>query len=155
MKTIAFVVCAALFLLFAESPLTSIPVAADQTIQVDVTLAAPDGTTNPCNGEAVVLTGSMHIVGPVTLFTDGSVQENYHLNSHFDGIGALGNKYVLDAEENTQTTFAAGLADKIWATSSYKLVNQTSAQNFELIIVFRETIPGAPVVKNADSSCRG
>jgi len=137
--------------------LAAVPVAADTTIQVDQTLDAVMLAEDPCNPpETVVLTGTIHNVGPVTQDDEGTVTMTYHLNSHFDGVGlTTGHKYVLNEEQNTRTTFVADVPDRIWMTSSYKLVNQTTAENFELIIVFRETVPGQPVIKEADSFCRG
>jgi hypothetical protein len=116
-------------------------------------------TANPCNGEAVEVTGMGHAL--MTYSQDAS--GGYSLTVHADfadvtGIGSLGNSYLMptavEASTDTNGATTATIAGQV------SLISQGSAPNFEGHLIMHITfnangVPTATVTNITPTGCTG
>ena len=112
---------------------------------------------NPCNGETFTYAGSFHGVFNVTLDGSGGFHLESHDNIHVAGTGDQGNSYVGGEEDNL--TFNGHVGIEQTSTTSFSMISQGAAPNFEIHGVFHITVnPNGTVTaffSNFGAACRG
>jgi hypothetical protein len=95
----------------------------------NVTNPVSFSTGNPCNGELVTVSGSVHNTFRLTFDGSGGVHVGFHANfQDVIGVGSFGNKYQIPLAANEEINARVGLEETI--TLSEPLVSQGSTPNF-------------------------
>lgn len=117
-------------------------------------------TVNPCNGDAVTLTGTL----TTTTRDDASASGNQHSSSSivgsYSGVGVPSGVDYTARTENTETFHSNNpypMVDEV--SSVYRIISATSADNYTVRVRQRVTINanGVPTVDTytIKSSCNG
>jgi Tol biopolymer transport system component len=98
---------------------------------------------NPCNGEAIIMSGRYHVNGTITT-TDNGSESSFHLNTDgVEGIGqTTGLKYVYHEQTRQDNLFTFNpYLSKFEFGSSYDVISQGSTQNFHSEFAYSYTYP--------------
>jgi hypothetical protein len=128
--------------------------------EVQQTIPSVLSTVNPCNGDAVELTGELHILVHFTDATNGSIHGYTALNSRYSGTGVpsllsyQGSDDILD-----DFTFGSTSAFVQTTFVDQDLQTQTGVDNYHLRLHLKITINsnGLPTAEVLDFSttCNG
>ena len=112
---------------------------------------------NPCNGEAVTISGTEHLVIHETVDNNGGFHLDTHANIHLTGSGNLGNNYVGNQEDHFELNVTIGLEAPF--TQSIGEVSTGSAPNFLMHFTAHITVNAngdeTTFVDHFTSECRG
>ena len=130
---------------------------ADQQYNSDVPMDS--GVLNPCNGQIVHVVGMAHSTYNVTQGPGGNLNISQHVNFQgVTGTDSLGNTYVIHDSDNGTLHFAGQGGEVFTFPQSFALVTTGSAPNFEVHVLFHNTIATSgnvsAFVNNFTSSCR-
>ena len=118
----------------------------------NIVLPFPSPTTNPCNGEQVNVSGSIHLTTGVSTDGSGGLHFRSHINNQgVSGIGELtGSRYQIPTTSNTSAYL--GSARTMALTVNGRFVAQGSTPNFNVHQMFHITIDsnGVTTVSNSD-----
>ena len=119
----------------------------------------PFGVFNPCNGEFVILDGTIGLDFH-TVINGNRVNQSLHESGHLTGTGDQGNDYVVNLNVNVHSNFS--LVNGSWtynAVQSFNVISKGGAPNFVLKTSFKITVNanGDVTVVRGDFSaeCRG
>jgi hypothetical protein len=127
---------------------------------VNETIPSAVATVNPCNGDAVALTGEIHLLGHSNTSTSGI--EHYYLssNARYSGTGApsLVN-YQGSIDDMLEFTIGSGSATTETVHQDMTLNSQTGADNyhmsFKLHVTFRPDGTPTAEVSDVETRCNG
>ena len=114
-------------------------------------------TQNPCNGDAVVLQGTLTTIVHANTSTSGNGQSFYSVTGQYTGVGVPSGKNYIGQTQNRET-FNTGtpfpIVDEFLA--EFTVRSATAIDNFTVRVTFRVTINanGVPTVDNQDISSR-
>lgn len=120
---------------------------------VDLALA------NPCNGELVLLSGSIHTT--FSFVSDAAGGAHFRLSTNAQGISGRGTvtgaKYSATGAEHSRVAMLAGGTTTESVSNSFQLVGQGTVPNFRLHVTQHLTINAngvaTAVVDKVSSSC--
>lgn len=115
--------------------------------------------TNPCNGEEVALSGSLHT--SFALVIDGSGAEHFRTTTNAQGISGVGlttgARYQLSGVETTQAQLLSGGTITDRYNNSFLVTAQGNTPNFRLHVTQHITVNSngevTAVVDNVTTSC--
>lgn len=127
---------------------------------VQQTIPAAMATVNPCNSDAVALTGELHIVAHSTTSDGGILHGYYSVNSRFSGVGVPSGKTYQGSEDYLDDfTVGDGSAFVESVSQDFHLTSQTSEDNYTVKVHMKITINanGVPTAEITDfnSYCGG
>src|SRR5207244_2406800 len=103
------------------------PVAVQAANAVNDTFPFTATTSNPCNGEPVVLEGGTHVVVHQTFDSSGGTHLDVDTNVHASGTGlATGVKYEMNGTDKQSGNLNSG-ATEFASISHLRVVSQTGA----------------------------
>lgn len=112
---------------------------------------------NPCNGENVTYSGTVHLVGSTTLDNAGGYHEVLHDNIRVTGVGDLGNSYVGTETDNFNLNGKVGGENT--QTEAFTMTSLGSAPNFDATTILHITVTPAGTitayVSNFSATCHG
>ncbi|WP_342598103.1 hypothetical protein MHB48_10825 [Psychrobacillus sp. FSL H8-0483] len=126
-------------------------------IHVNETNPIADTTVNPCNGEVINFTGSVHVQGTGVFAPSGRFNGNIHNNISITGKGDMGNIYRGSETYNNFLNLVPGAITN--ETHTVRMISKGSAPNFTMTQIFHITInPDGTVtvvVQQGQSKCVG
>ena len=141
--------------LFATMLLVSVNAAAAVTVNVHIPISG--AVFNPCNGETVTFTGSVHVIQAVTFDGAGGFHLVENDNIHVTATGSFGNAYEGNEEDQFQLNGRVGIEQTVGSTFSE--ISKGSAPNFEEHFLQHITVNANGTVTvfftNFTSSCQG
>lgn len=116
------------------------PPGASKEVVQNQTLPFAMATTNPCNGDAVALTGTTHILVEQTQ-NDNGLHLTFDETSHFTGVGVpSGLTYNSDDRTLDTINWNGGFPVEETFVAEHHLISQTGADNYTVGIHSHYTI---------------
>jgi len=141
--------------LFATLLLVTVNAAASVTVNVQFPISG--AVFNPCNGETVTFTGTVHVIQAVTFDGSGGFHLVANDNIHVSATGNFGNSYEGNEEDQFQLNGRVGIEQTVGSTFSE--ISKGSAPNFEEHFLQHITVNANGTVTvfftNFTSSCQG
>lgn len=110
-------------------------------------------TTNPCNGEAVVFSGSIHHHEKTQVGADGRIHFVAHDNFNVSGRGqSTGATYNMSGTMNTNAKFQA-YPIKFRQRTRF-ISTSYAAPSFHMTVVFHVNGAGVPTQNSTESDCK-
>jgi hypothetical protein len=111
--------------------------AASPAATTNTTVPISGSLSNPCTGELIVYSGTLHFNIRTTTDSGGSTHTGIHENIQVTGVGSFGNTYLVNAEGNNQinwgfTSGGNGAAESTTAINE-EFVAKGSAPNFYVL----------------------
>ncbi len=103
--------------------LASAPAALAQAIVTDTQLT-DQVITNQCNGEPVLLNGTLHQEMSFNTTPSGNTHSSFNAVIHFNGYGQLSGAYYVANENVHNETNTKGIAQEQFFATKIKLVSQ-------------------------------
>ena len=127
-----------LLALLAIASLAAAPAYAEVVSNETTDIAGVIG--NPCNGDLVTYSGTVHFVFRTTVDGNGGLHLGLHANAQVQGTGAAaGTKYAASEELNDNLNLNTGATEENF-THAFKLIAQGKDPNFKLLESFHVTI---------------
>ena len=153
--------------IFAIAACSEQPTQADLSFEPQLAVLASSNTKrpfvaeviNPCNGEAVTLTGEIHEKFMVQADNGGGLRISVHANPQsVNGVSASGVQYTANGASNSTQQIKPGAAETETYINIFNLVGQGSDNNFQVREHVHITINAngepATVVSKIDTSCK-
>lgn len=162
-STLRFVLPALLAALALAAGSAYLPAARGQatTITTNESMPFTSSLTNPCNGDVVTFSGTLHMVNHVTIDSAGGTHVETHVNySGVSGTGApSGATYRVVTTRNTSINDSASPQSEVTLVQVINLIGQGSVPNFRTFMTFHITINAngqtTSTVSNVDTKCSG
>lgn len=137
------------YLLFAAALLLSVSAGAQM---VNQTRPYSSTTVNPCNGETVVFSGSIHFHEKTQVSADGRI--HFVANNSFNASGrgqSTGRSYNIGGNMHTNSKFPTF---PITFRQRTKVISAGSADNFHAIFAFHINGNGLQTSVTTESDCK-
>ena len=132
----------------------------NRDMDVNQTVPAALATVNPCNGDAVALTGTLHFIIHTTTATSGTQQFYIDFTSNYSGTGLpSGVNYQATTHqlEEFSTRDPYPIVYRFYVDEH--LLSATGVNNYDMTTQYHVTINNdgtvTAVVDNTDSKCTG
>ena len=154
----AVIACLSIAVVFAGTPRAF---AQSTTVTTNENIPFTDTRPNPCNGDQVTFSGTMHVTNHVTTDASGGFHLKTHVNyQDVSGTGVpSGLNYQVRTTTNETINDNDGPQYETTVIQTIKLVSQGPAPNYFLHIVFHITINAngqtTSTVTETRIECRG
>lgn len=138
----------------------ALPVLASADVIFNGTVPISGTVTNPCNGELVDFSGTLHEVISETFDSSGGIHFDDHFNIHVTATGeTTGTNYVGNQEEHLTENFNSGGSITVTEPFTFSEISKGSAPNFIEHALYHVTVnPDGTVTSFIDTysaECRG
>lgn len=141
------------FLMFA--PLTLLVTLSANAQMVTYSRAYSDTTTNPCNGEPVSFSGTIHFMEKTTVATDGRIHYVAHNTFNASGVGAYtGVGYNIGGTMSTNAKYQTNPI-KFNQRSRFISTNGGVAPSFHSTFAFQVNGNGVQTSVTTTADCKG
>jgi hypothetical protein len=154
-------VCAAIFALLLTAVAGSPALGQASTVTTNETVPFTSGLFNPCNGDQVTFSGTLHVTNTMTTDTNGGTHLKTHINyQNVTGTGTpSGITYNVRTVSNEVSNDADGPQSNATVISTVKLTAQGPALDFYLRTVIHVTVNAngetTSTVQETFIECRG